>query len=395
MRRRMFLAGMLGTLPSLALAQKAPVRVAVFAPLTGEFGPLGQTVLDAAQISAREVGLSIIPFDTSATPEGAIAAVTAAAKDATILAGLGPLGIHESVAASATAQRLGLPMLSLCPDPVVERGGSVWRWRTSPAEQATLLVREILRQKVEPEAAPWTRAAILYPRSSYGRDATAGFVRAWQQAGREVVRVSSYPEEKPDLRRALEALVGSRHWVGAENKALKPDKFGYVTTGQRAQVDFDVLFIPDFHTRVSRILGFLPLVKIQNGEGGTGRAVQLLGLGGWRGETMALTGSRSAGALVLDSYGGADQGGRAEEFERLFESHAQRLPTSLEAEVFDAVWWLFKVGSRATRRQDFFRAAAGISAIEGASGATRVEGGRLVRSMTLFRMDVDGRIVPI
>lgn len=395
MHRRTFLAGMLGTWPCIAMAQKAPLRLALFAPLTGEFGPLGQTVLDAARIGARESSVSIIPFDTLATPEGAIAAIRAAAEDTSILAGIGPLGIGESVAASATARRLGLPLISLCPDPVVERGGGVWRWRSSPAEHAEILVHEILRKGVESAEAPWNRAAILYPRSNYGRDATAGFVRAWQRKGREVVRVSSYPEEKPDLRRALEALVGTRHWVGTDQRILKPDKFGYISTGQRPRVDFDILFIPDFHNRISRLLGFLPLVKIQNGEGGTGRAVQLLGLGGWRGETMALTGARSAGAIVLDSYGGADQGGRAEEFERLFESHAERLPTSLEAEVFDAVWWVSQVGARAKSRVDFFQAAGALGPVAGASGETRVDGGRLLRSMTLFRMDVDGRIVPI
>jgi len=393
MHRRAFLIGVGGTLilSPAASSQGLTLHLGLLAPLSGEFTPLGETIREAAELGARESNVHLHVFDTRATPEGAREAVLAIHADSRINAALGPIGVAESMSAGATARRLNLPMISFCPDPLVETvqgGGVLLRWRHSPMEQAESLVAELATLKQ-----PWETAGILYPQTPYGRDATRGFIRAWQGLGKKVSRIASYPIEKPDLRRALESLVGSRHYVGRKIDGLNVDRAGYISTGKRGVVDFDVLFMPDFHDRISRILGFLPLVGIQNGDGGKGRAVQLLGLGGWRGETMALSGAKGAGALIVDSFGGSAQGGRAEEFERLFEGELGRTPTTLEAEVFDAVWWTSRVAREG--RQGLLGAAAKLGKVRGVSGEAQLLGGKLTRSMTLFRMDVEGRVVPV
>lgn len=386
--RREFVGGAIAFgLTPRATALAPRVRIGLLAPLSGEFSPLGQAIREAAELGAEEGGVILEIMDTEANPLKAAECVKKLA-GLSVVACLGPIGVSESMAAAAHARRLGLPMVSLCPDPRVEESfgpKAVWRWRTSPEEDAAELVSKLdveLRGK---------RAAILAPKSDYGRSAARGFLRAWPDGN--VTRYATYPLEKPNFRRALEELVGARRWVGRERKDLRPDRDGYVTTGLRRQIDFDVLFIPDHHVNVSRILGFLPLVGIQNGDGGKGAAVQLLGLGGWRGETMALTGAKAAGAIILDSYGGSSQGGRAEELERLFDARYGRFPTSLEAEVFDAVWWLSKVGR--SGRAKFALEASALGEITGASGATRFVEGRIERESALFRMDIEGQVSPL
>ncbi len=386
MKRREFI--ILGSLSlastSLWAAETTPL-VGFLAPLTGEYRALGRQMVDAAQMAATEQNAMLLVEDTLGEPEGALKAVDRLiARKAQIA--VGPVGVRESVTAAGWTSRNALPLISLCSDPSVVSAPLVSRWRLSPFEQAQQLVGLV----------GGTRAAVLAPDSEYGRAATDGFVTTWKSAGREVSQVAFYSEEKPDFRRALDEITGTRKFLGV-GKSLdekKADKFGYITTGKRRQIDFDVLFIPDFHTRVSRILGYLSTVGIQDGDGGSGVAVQLMGLGGWRGKTMELTGGKASGALILDTYGGVDDGGRAEEFDRAFEAATSRQVTSFEAEVFDAVY----LASAAAR----LRPAAAHIALRSLIPWTGVAGevgrrpdGSMRRIGRLYRFDVDGRVVPV
>lgn len=393
MRRREFMASLATTAVYLGLnpgtvwsADAVRPKIGILAPLSGTYRSLGRTVVDAARLAAQEQAVELLVEDTKAEPEEALKAVTRLV-EARVHIAIGPVGVRESVTAAGWALRKNLPLIALCSDPSLHAGPLTLRWRLSPDDQARQLAAML----------PGQRAAILYPDTDYGRGAALGFQEAWTtgKKPRELVRLSAYPDEKPDLRRALDALTGTREFIGPGNEKSnkKADKLGYITTGQPRRVDFDTLFIPDFHQRVTRILAYLPTVGIQNGEGGNGVAVQLAGLAGWRGKSMELTGAQAAGTLILDTYAGIDDGGRAEEFDRAFEAATGRLATSFEAEVFDAVW----LAANAVRANP----AAPLTALNnslpftGVAGEIQRTAEGIQRQGRLFRFDVDGRVIPL
>jgi ABC-type branched-subunit amino acid transport system substrate-binding protein len=386
MRRREFIVlGSLSLVATPSWAVEPTPLVGFLAPLTGPYRALGRQMVDAAQMAATEQNAILLVEDTLGEPEGALKAVDRLLERKAQIA-VGPVGVRESVTAAGWTSRNALPLISLCSDPSLVSGPLVSRWRLSPFEQAQQLASLVGGQ----------RAAILSPENEYGRGATEGFIGAWKSAGREVACTAFYSDEKPDFRRALDELTGTRKFIGVGKSIAdkKADKFGYVTTGQPRRVDFDVLFIPDFHTRVSRILGYLSTVGIQDGDGGAGLAVQLLGLGGWRGKAMELTGAKASGALILDTFGGVDDGGRAEEFDRAFEAATSRRVTSFEAEVFDAVY----LAAAAVRKRPeavhlALRSMIPWTGVAGQVG--KAADGSMKRVGRLYRFDIDGHVVPV
>jgi len=83
-----------------------PLRVAVLVPLTGDFAPIGQQLVNAAAIALfedQQTPFELVPFDTRGTPAGAAAAAAAAAQEQADLV-IGPLfGRHVAHAPQALA----------------------------------------------------------------------------------------------------------------------------------------------------------------------------------------------------------------------------------------------------------------------------------------------------
>jgi ABC-type branched-subunit amino acid transport system substrate-binding protein len=352
----------------------------------------------------------VVTRDTEGTPVGAIAAISELAKDDTVLAVIGPIGQRESRAAAQIAQRVGMPLLSLASDEAVNRAGNwVYRLRLTPAEQAAQLA-EAARKHLGDQQ----RAAIFFPESQYGQEAAVAFADRFTQLGGQISAVASYSEDTTDYRKAVDELVGRRVQVGKRQRVAKrrADGDGYVSVRTKATVDFDLLFIPDFHRRVSRMFPFFPKAGIQTGAGGEGVAVQMLGLSGWQGSSMKLTGAHAAGAIYLDPFAGSADGGRAEDFAMMFEGKTGRQPVDLDAEVFDGAWLVSKLIEGASGRDDEQDekserpSAAKLrllvanqlprdEAIAGVSGELRfgLKGAPLKR-LRLYQFDIEGTVTP-
>lgn len=380
-----------------AAAPAVPPAVGIAVPLTGEYAPLGKQLVQAAQLAGRETGLRIVVADTAGEPAQAVAAVQSLAGDPTVVAVVGPVGHRESSAAAAAAQRAGIPLFTLSTASTVnEAGGWVFRVRASPEEQARALA-EVARANFELKS-----AAILYPQTEYGQAAATAFADEFLRRGGRVTAVANYPEEMTNYTDVLDVLVGKKVYLGKGGTVdrWKTDASGFARLRSKPVVDFDTLFIPDFHTRVARILPFLPLSGIQNGDGGEGVAVQLLGLAGWQGSAMELAGGVAAGAVYLDTFAGDAAGGRAEEFSRTFEEATGRRPVDIEAETFDVVWLLGTLaagapaleGARAAvvRRLPFTKDWTGVT------GALRFgRSGEPLRRFGVYRFDSDGAVAPL
>jgi branched-chain amino acid transport system substrate-binding protein len=321
--------------------------IGVAVPLSGEYAPLGKQVVEAVEIAATDTGVRVVTRDTLGTPVGAITAIDELAKDDTVLAVIGPIGRRESRAAAQVAQRVGMPMLSLASTETVNHAGNwVYRLRLTPAEQAAQLA-----ESVRTNLGDQTRVGIFFPKSKYGREASLSFATRFRQLGGKVNAVASYAEGTSDFRKPVDALVGERVFIGKREPigTRRADTDGYVSTRRKATVDFDLLFIPDYHQRVARMLPFFPAAGIQTGEGGEGVAVQMLGLSAWQGSSMELTGAHAAGAIFTDTFAGSADGGRSEDFAIMFEGKTGRQPVNLDVEVFDGAWLVGKLIGQTSR----------------------------------------------
>ena len=384
-------------------AQSPATRPAIglAVPTSGEYAPLGKQLADAAALAAAEVGVTLVVADTEGTPARAVAAVTELASRQDVVAIVGPVGQRESKAAASAAQRLAVPLFSLSNAATVNEAGSwIFRVRSSPQEQARALASRA-RKDLKSE-----RAAILYPRTSYGEAAAKAFAEQYLRDGGKLAAVANYPDDMTDFTEVLDVLVAKKAYVGkrfrveSAQKKYRANASGFAHLSRNPTVDFDVLFIPDIHTRVSRILPFLPVAGIQNGNGGEGVAVQMLGLAAWEGKSMELTGGTAAGALYLDTFAGVASGGRAEEFVRTFEQRFQRQPVDIEAEAFDIIWLLGSIarrmGSRDDARPELIRRLPRRKAWRGvAAGLTFGRSGEPAREFQMLRFDADGFAAPL
>ncbi|MFW6057807.1 MAG: ABC transporter substrate-binding protein, partial [Persicimonas sp.] len=354
-----------------------------------------------------ESGARIVSRDTEGTPQGAAKAVRELAADDSVVAILGPIGRRESRPAAQIAQRAGVPMMTLASSDSVNRvGGWVFRLRQTPAEQA-----EALAEAVREHLSDKKRAAVLFPESNYGREAALAFARRFRDLDGRITAVASYEEDTTDFRKALDVLVGKRVLVDPRARigTKRADRDGYYTIRSQPTVDFDLLFVPDFHVRVARLLRFFPDAGIQTGAGGEGTAVQMLGLSGWQGSSMKLTGAHAAGALYSDIFVGEGDGGRAEDFARVFEGETGRRPVDLDAQVFDAAWLMGQIlqkivekqrssdqrGSAEELRSFFIQKLPSKPNFTGVSGRFGFgPRGEPLRPLRLYEFDIDGEVSP-
>jgi len=105
-----------------------PVRVGLLLPLSGQAGPVGKDMLDAAQLALFDVGetdLILVPADTGGTPDGAkLAAQKVIDAGAELI--LGPLFSTSTQAISSLARQEGLKVLTFSNDArVAGEGGYV------------------------------------------------------------------------------------------------------------------------------------------------------------------------------------------------------------------------------------------------------------------------------
>ena len=326
-------------------------EVGLVLPLSGPYGPVGRQVREVAEFAARNAHLELRVVDSKGTPKGALAAMVTLSKDPNVWTIIGPLGRHESLAAAGIAERLAISLFVLNGAESLNRVGDwIFRPRPSPEEQVEQLVVAIAKRGL-------TRIAILYPDNTYGQSSARAFADRAQKRGVTITAISAYDEKTTQFDKPLQVLIGERARVGSNRliAGKRADGRGYLRVRKEGTVDFEALFVPDMHGRVARMLPFLSGVGIQDGRGGDGVAVQLLGLAGWQGASMELTGALAAGAIYVDPFAPEATGGRAEEFHYRFLEEFGRSPVDLEAQVFDVVHFIGKsfesLGSN--RRKDF------------------------------------------
>ena len=390
-----------------------PRRIAVLLPLSGKHARIGREMRAAIEIAGevrpvdeeeepRSVPAMFAFLDTRGEAAEAERQVERAVREGAV-ALLGPVGQAEARAAAAHAIDHGIAIALLAPDgagAAPEVG--VFRLWPSPEWEAGEAARLAAEQGHD-------RLAVLHPRDSQGAAQAEAFVQAAREAGRAVVATGDYDpvarDVEPDVKRFLgldpatnERLRRhlARHGRKQGWKSFSPD------------VEFDLLYIPDDHTRAALIASYLPYfnIEVRDSEvvdtlalrkkhgGRIPPVVQLLGSSGWYHAGLAHRGGAAVeGALIVVPCDPSTDGGDlpAELTER-FEARTGRPPGPLAAQAHDAALLLAAAAAEAsTGRAAFNQALRAVRLTDGACGASNIDpSGQLHRDATLVRVDSGG-----
>ncbi len=256
------------------------VRVGFLAPLSGPSAPIGQALLNAAEMALFDVAderFVLQAYDTHGTAEGATeAASRALAHGAQLL--LGPLFSAEARAVAPMADAAGVNLVAFSTDPAIA-GRRVY--------VLGFLVQEQVRQMIAyARAQGLQRFAVLAPDSDYGRAVVEAFNRYVPTGGGEVTNVVFYDAEGSNLNDVVRELAAydRRKQALDEQKAelaSKEDEISQLALERLSrletigEVDFEAVLLPDQGTRLTQAATLLPYYDIDPGR------VQLLGTMLW------------------------------------------------------------------------------------------------------------------
>jgi ABC-type branched-subunit amino acid transport system substrate-binding protein len=250
--------------PSAAPAD-AQMRAALLVPLTGPSAPLGQALVNAAQMALFDVAddrFVLQVYDTQSTPDqvGRMTA-KAIAEGAQII--LGPVFAADARVAGATAAASGVNVVTFSTDPSVA-GKNVF--------VLGFLVQEQVRQIIAyARSQGRSHFAVLAPESAYGSAVVEAFKRyvpsneiskigIYSSQGKNqediIKQIASYDSRKRALNAHRAQLSAKTDEASqAELKRLKQDD----TAGD---VDFDAILLPDQGAELTRTAALLPFYDI-------------------------------------------------------------------------------------------------------------------------------------
>ncbi len=252
------------------------VRVALLVPLTGDAAPVGQALLNAAEMALFDIGderFVLQSYDTKGTPEGATEAATLAISHGTQMI-LGPLFSAEARAIGPLAAAAGVNVVSFSTDPTIA-GPNVF--------VMGFLVHEQVRQIIGYAGSKgFKRVAVLAPNSAYGQSVVESMKQLAPATGTALAQVAFYQEDGKDLNdvvRNLASYETRQQTLAAQRAELagKEDEISQLALKRLerldtiGEVDFDTILLPDQGTRLTQAATLLPFFDIDPGR------VQLLG----------------------------------------------------------------------------------------------------------------------
>ncbi|MDX9719753.1 MAG: penicillin-binding protein activator [Myxococcota bacterium] len=362
-----------------ALAQSTP-KVAVLAPLSGNYSSLGKAVRDALEWVDGELLLPIewVYFDTKGEASIATELSKEIAENPDFIALFGPVGQEESRQVVSALSDTQLPIIVLSSaDGIEETASHIFRARVSAEEQSRALARFAI-DVLEKE-----RAAVFYPDDDYGRSCMLAFTGELQTMGLEPGPVEPYPADEHKVQKEAELLTGKRIRKASDEGEFKTVK------QKRAKLDFDVLFIPDDGGELARIAPYLELAGLSMGGGAQ---IPLLGTSAWlTGQTSAAEG-RLEGAMLLRLFDAEHSS--VSNWVQDFYDREERMPTDFEAQLGDAALYLSQALRRcpdSPSRECVLQGLASGARIQGIAGFFSFSAKRSpVRELFVYVMDGNG-----
>lgn len=202
-------------------ASTGTMKVALLAPLSGEVGPVGQQLVNAAAVALFErpdLSVELLPFDTRGTPEGAAQAASQA-RAANVELVLGPLfGSNVPIVRQGLAGS-NVTLLAFTND-ATQAGGRAFAMGLSVGAQVEPLVSHLASEGK-------TRLIVIGPDNEYTERAIAAANEATFATGGSVVRTAVYPEEADfnEISQLVQQITDYQarrgEWQGYSNN-LKP-----------------------------------------------------------------------------------------------------------------------------------------------------------------------------
>jgi ABC-type branched-subunit amino acid transport system substrate-binding protein len=325
------------------------IKVALLLPLTGSSQPLGQAMLDAANLALFDLAgksFELLPEDTGDTPEGAHhAAEQAVAAGAKLI--LGPLFASSTASVGPVAKAAGIDVISFTTD-TTQAGDNVFVMGFLPTTQIERVVNYAISHGV-------TRIGALIPDSAYGATALPALQAS---AGIDLAGVAKLHGDTGDVTPELQSLTSNG--------------------------PIDALFLPEGGDRLRTI------ARSARAMGMDAAHVRLLGTGLWDDPALG-----QEPALLGGLYAGTAPAARAD-FERKFDAVYHYKPQRLATLAYDATALAIVLGKQAPAGQSPYSRAALTQAtgFVGTDGIFRFrEDGLNERGLAILEIGANGPVV--
>lgn len=339
-----------------------PVKVAVLLPLSGANADLGKAMLEAAQMALFTTGndrLTLVPRDTSGTPDGAAGAARAALADGAQLI-IGPLLAAEVDAVKPVAAEARVNVIA-------------FSTATQLAGDNVFLMGFLPRQEVAREVSfarerGLTRFAALTPNTEYGRLMADALRETAGQAGATVIKTESFDPRSGDAAAAIQRLAG-----GASTAAAP---------GAEPGAGFDALLLPEGGESLKQIARRLKQAGLAEPQ------VHLLGSGLWDDPSIA------GEPALIGGWFAASPPEQRREFESRFQATYGHPPPRLASLAFDAAALaavLAKAGGPAPFSHDAILNPSGFTGVDGLFRFTPQ--GLVQRGLAVLEVQPQGPVV--
>jgi ABC-type branched-subunit amino acid transport system substrate-binding protein len=240
------------------------VKVALLLPLSGPNAELGKAMLEAAQLALFTMGsdkLTLVPRDTTGTPDGAANAAKSVIADGARLI-LGPLLADEVVAVRPIAQAANINIIGFATKTEVA-GGNVFLMGFLPKQ-------EVVREVSFARDRGLNKFAALAPNSPYGHLMADALKETATSGGGTVTRIEYFDPRIADVSTSIKHLLPA---AAAANPLASGAVAGTKPLG--VGIPFDVLLLPEGGDRLKQIAGQLKTSGIDSTQ------TRFLGSGLW------------------------------------------------------------------------------------------------------------------
>jgi len=369
-----------------------PRLVGVAVPLSGKFKAWGEAIVQGVELALPEgSGFRVAARDTRGEADGAVEAIRALAADGAV-AVIGAVTNAEGPRGAATAQELGVPLLSLSKVEGVT-GAGPWVFRvmlTASAQAAALAEFAVARRGLR-------SFAVLYPDIPYGTELMAAFWDEVEARGGEFRGAGAYEADRTTFGPLVKDLVGKLHlddrpdWPEVQKEAVKgiTDPYRRSKALEKARkelppvVDFEAVFVPDFARNVTLLAPALAvedvvttcdpreLERIRKVTPWEVKPVLLLGGNGWDDPALVeRVGKYVQCSVFVDGFFAASERPETRRFVDAFVKRYGKPPSILEASAYDAARMVRQAVERdkAATREAVRAALAGLKGFKGATG---------------------------
>lgn len=291
-----------------------PDVIGCLVPLTGRSRLVGDAVVKGLMLGVRlhaeRTGgepLTVLIRDSKSSPDDAVAALEDLVQRDHVLAVVGPLDAVTTGAVAERADGLRVPMIAMTVDDTIPNDKPyVFRNFPSNSSEIDVLVDTALGLGNE-------RFAVLAPENGYGKTMTALLSARLEKKGAPEAVVVTSPEDATKFTDEAESL---------------------------AEVDFDVLLVPDTANRLALIAPALAAAGLWarfSGEPppGSGRGFQLLAPSAAYSKDLPRRAGRYLSGAILSSYFAPEAAPRAGRFVERFYEEYRANPTYLSAFAHD------------------------------------------------------------